>query len=125
MATAKILFVDDNDLYLTATAKLLSRRGYEVVPATRPSEALEIVKNSLPFDLVVSDITMPEMSGTDLIREIAHLSPGIARLLITGGKVDLAELPDGVAVLRKPISTEDMICAIEAVLDVQRFKIEH
>lgn len=116
MGTARILLVDDEELYLNATTLLLNRRGYDVVAAAEPSRALEIVRNSLPFDVVVSDIALPEMSGMHLVRKIAQLSPGIVRLLITGGQVDSAEIPDGVRVLRKPLSTNDLICAVEASL---------
>ena len=117
MALARILLVDDDEIYVNAMTRLMIRRGYEVVSATRPSQALEIVKNSPQFDVVVSDVTMPEMCGTELVREIAQLTPGTARILISGGKVDPAELPEGVPLLRKPLLTEELICAVQAILD--------
>jgi two-component system response regulator (stage 0 sporulation protein F) len=89
--------------------------GYEVLPANGPRQALEIVKNNSPVHLVLSDIELPEMKGTQLIREVARLSPQTAVLLMTGHiNVDV---PDSVRVLNKPFSSPDLISAVQAILN--------
>jgi CheY-like chemotaxis protein len=80
-----------------------------VLRAERARQALEIVRNSGPVDVVVSDIGMPEMQGTQLVREVADLSPRTESMLTTGGSIDPAEIPEGVPVLKKPFSIPDLI----------------
>lgn len=117
MATARVLVVDDDDLFLNATSRMLSRAGYEVLPANRPHQALEIIRKNPPIDLVISDVAMPEMRGTELVREIARIRPETARLLFTGGPTDPAEAPEGVPLLRKPLSHAELISAASAALE--------
>jgi len=114
MATARLLIVDDDVRVLNLVKLTLTLDGYEVLATDRPHEALEIVRNGPAVHLVLSDIEMPEMLGTQLIREIARLSPGTARVLMTGGIIESAQVPDGVQVLRKPFSIRDLISAVEA-----------
>jgi DNA-binding NtrC family response regulator len=116
LATARVVIVDDEELFLNATSRILSRAGYEVLPASRPHQALEIIRNA-PIDLVISDVVMPEMRGTELVRKIGRIRPGTARLLITGGLIDPAEVPEGVPLLRKPFSTAELISAASAALE--------
>jgi response regulator RpfG family c-di-GMP phosphodiesterase len=111
------LIVDDDELLLTAMSRLLTKAGYDVLSATAPRPALEIVRTTPLIDVLVSDIGMPEMPGTELVSEVARISPQTARLLITGGPVDLRNVPDGVPVLRKPVSTEELLAAVQDALD--------
>jgi len=117
VATARVLVVDDDDLFLNATSRMLSRAGYEVLPANRPHQALEIIRKNPQIDLVISDVVMPEMRGTELVREIARIRPETARLLYTGGPTDPAEAPEGVRLLRKPLSHAELISAASAALE--------
>ena|SRR5947209_8103934 len=116
MAAASVLVVDDDRLMLEVVSRMLLAEGYHVIRADGPGQALEIVKSARPVDLVVSDIRMPEMQGTQLVREIADLSPGTASMLMTGGILDPADLPTGVPVLRKPFSTAELLLVVEATL---------
>jgi DNA-binding NtrC family response regulator len=111
------LIVDDDELLLTAMSRVLTKAGFEVLSATAPRPALEIVRTTPPIDVLVSDIGMPEMPGTELVSEVARISPQTARLLITGGQVDLRNVPEGVPVLRKPVSTEALLAAVQEALD--------
>jgi DNA-binding NtrC family response regulator len=95
---------------------MLKREGYEVLSAERPRYALEIVATTSPVDLVVSDIVMPEMQGTQLVREVARLSPQIASVLMTGGVIS-ADLPIGVPVLKKPFTRQDLLSAVQEALE--------
>src|SRR5215469_14610660 len=78
MATARVLIVDDEPFQLNAFTKILSRSGYEAIAAGGALQALEIVRGRLPIDVVLSDVNMPGMPGTELIRAIGQLSPGSA-----------------------------------------------
>src|SRR5436853_480342 len=116
MAAARILVVDDDSLLLDVVIRMLCREGYAVLPAHRPQQALDLVRSSHPIDVVLADIRMPEMSGTQLVREMADLSPRTARVLMTAGIIDATDVPEGVPVLRKPFRTRDLLAAVEAAL---------
>jgi DNA-binding NtrC family response regulator len=116
MPATRVLVVDDDHAMRHAVSQLLHRAGYEVLPADGPLHALAIVKDDPPVHLVVSDNQMPEMSGTQLIREVAQLSPETAGVLMTGGFVNPADLPDGVIVMKKPFSTRDLLLVVQATL---------
>ena len=116
VGSATVLVVDDDYVFLDVVKRMLLREGYQVLPSACPSEALETVRKLGAVDVVLSDIIMPEMPGTELVREIGEVSPRIARVLMTAGHVDSANLPDGVPVLQKPFSRWDLICAVEAAL---------
>jgi DNA-binding NtrC family response regulator len=110
---AVVLVVDDEPLLLDVYTRILSREGYRVFPASGPTHALELIQRLPPIDVVVSDIKMPEMPGTDLVCEVALRSPNTACILMTAGIVDPTKVPRGVPLLRKPVLPRDLISAIE------------
>jgi DNA-binding NtrC family response regulator len=116
VAATRVLVVDDDAMMLASVSKMLSRQGYEVVPASGPRHALEIVGTPPPVQLILSDIAMPEMRGTRLLSEAFRLSPGTAGLLMTGDVARLPDAPEGVAVIRKPFSTTELILAVQSTL---------
>jgi len=84
----KILVIDDEELITKSLLKLLDTEGYDVAVARNGSEALARVKES-DFDLIISDVRMPEMDGIETIRQIrAYLKTidkkPIPEILITG-----------------------------------------
>lgn len=84
----KILVIDDEELVTESLKKLLNKAGYEVVVVNNGMRALESVKDN-NFDLIVSDIRMPDMNGIEIIKEIrCYLKekgkPSIPEILITG-----------------------------------------
>ena len=114
-AAARVLVVDDDAMMLAYVSRMLSRQGYEVLPADGPRQALEILRTPPPVQLILSDVEMPDMRGTQLVFEVLRLSPQTAGLLMTGG-VNLIDVPEGVAVLRKPFSTAELILAVQSTL---------
>jgi two-component system cell cycle sensor histidine kinase/response regulator CckA len=100
---------------LGAVSQMLMLRGYEVLSAARAHQALEIVSNGPSIHLIVADLLLPEMKGTQLIREVLRLSPHTACLLMTYG-IDAPGVPDGVALLRKPFSSQELFRVIQAAL---------
>ena len=81
----RILFVDDEELLLELGKDMLERLGYTVTTRSRSIEALEAFMNApAQFDLVVTDQTMPGMTGIDLSRRMLQIRPDIPIILCTG-----------------------------------------
>jgi two-component system response regulator CpxR len=78
-----ILCVDDNEQLLSIRKVILETRGYRVVTANSAREALEIFKAG-PVDLVLTDLVMPEVDGTELINKIKAISPQTPAILFSG-----------------------------------------
>ncbi len=80
-----ILFVDDEDNLVQLGKGMLSGLGYEVIGRTSSTEALELFRaRPNRFDLVITDMTMPNMTGIELVREIMRIRPGVPVVLCTG-----------------------------------------
>ena len=78
----KVLFVDDEPLLTRLGEHFLRRLGYEPATSTSPLLAIEMMRDS-PFDLVVTDLTMPELSGLELGRRLQTMSPSVRVILTT------------------------------------------
>jgi CheY-like chemotaxis protein len=78
-----ILCVDDNEQSLSVRKVMLETRGYRVVPCSDPLLALEAFRKG-GIDLVLTDLLMPNMDGSELIREIKALSPQTPAILFSG-----------------------------------------
>jgi CheY-like chemotaxis protein len=116
MPVARILVVDDEEVILALTCRMLILHGYEVLRASGSRQALEAVNNNHPIDLIVSDNQMPGVQGTDLINQIKQFSPQTACVLMTAGEIKPEHIPDGVPVLSKPFSIKCLISTVEAAL---------
>jgi PAS domain S-box-containing protein len=80
-----ILFVDDEETLAGLGKKMLERLGYRVTMKTSALEAIEAVnKQPEPFDLVVTDLTMPVMDGAKLGRELLQIQPHLPIIITTG-----------------------------------------
>gem|GEM_PF-1429158 len=81
----RVLVVDDDLHFGDMISTALDRAGYEVGVCGRPSEAIEVfAEQPLLWDVVVSDQTMPEMSGLEMIGRLKALNPGLRCILCTG-----------------------------------------
>jgi len=81
----RILFVDDEQILLDVGESMLEHLGYEVVTETSSIEALELFREQPErFDLVITDMTMPNMTGDKLARELMKIRPHIPIILCTG-----------------------------------------
>jgi DNA-binding response OmpR family regulator len=78
-----ILCVDDNEQSLSIRKVMLETRGYRVVCCTRAEDALEIFKTQV-VDLVLSDVVMPGMDGTELVARIKAVAPTVPTILFSG-----------------------------------------
>src|SRR5579862_170915 len=79
----RILFVDDEPNVLQGIARTL-RNEYDVTTAESAAAALEILNNSQPFAIVVSDLGMPGRDGISFLSEVHRVAPDTVRMLLTG-----------------------------------------
>ncbi len=79
----KIAVVDDEEVMRRLVTEVLKGEGYEVFPFSNALEALEQVKNE-NFDLILTDLKMPEMDGMDLIKSAHKVNPDIGAIFMTG-----------------------------------------
>ena len=118
----KILVVDDEENIIKITKRSLTRHGYLVDGVTDPNQAIEIVRQSpLEYDMVITDMTMPGMTGDSLAKKLMAIRPDLPVLLITGfsNKIDLkSSLPENVKkVLLKPVIKSDFLLTIRKLFD--------
>jgi PAS domain S-box-containing protein len=120
--TERILFVDDDEMLTHLGEQLLTKMGYQVTAMTDSAEALKMfAANAEHFNLVITDQTMPNLCGTDLIVELKKISPDIPTILYTGysSKVDEAEAKKmGInAFMMKPLDPVQLAQTVRRVLD--------
>ena len=120
--TEQILLVDDEEVIVTIERQMLERLGYQVTSRISSIEALEAFRTAPDkFDLVITDMAMPNMSGYKLSAELAKIRPGIPILLCTGFSEIMSEetaLSLGIkGFLMKPIIMRDLSQKIREVLD--------
>jgi CheY-like chemotaxis protein len=120
--TESVLLVDDEDSILKMGRQVLERLGYQVTSRTVSIEALEAFRaNPDKFDLVITDMTMPKMTGDKLAAELIRIRPGIPVLLCTGYSESLThEKIKSLGIkglLKKPIVIKDLAEKIREVLD--------
>jgi response regulator RpfG family c-di-GMP phosphodiesterase len=112
----RILCVDDEEKILSAIQRSL-RRNFDIITASSGKEALKLLGESEPFEVIVSDMRMPEMNGAMFLRQAARIQPQAVRILLTG----YADLDTVVAAvneghiyrfLGKPISGTNLLAAL-------------
>ncbi len=119
--TGCILFVDDEETLARLGQGMLQRLGYDVVAKTSSTKALEAFR-AMPerFDLVITDQTMPQMTGEMLVRELHRIRPDIPIILCTGfSHVMHAEKAQALGIeafLMKPVIARDLAVTIQQVL---------
>ena len=117
-AGERVLVVEDDPSMRRMAERILSRAGYFVVAAPGGHDALRRLEDN-EFDLLLTDVVMPEMSGPELARRAAARYPEL-RILMMSGYVDrpgVGPVQDGAALLEKPFRAEDLL---EKVRDVLR-----
>jgi PAS domain S-box-containing protein len=119
----RILVVEDEPALAKVMKLMLERLGYQVNSQTSSVEALETFRHQLhnnAFDLVITDMTMPSLTGADLAREILKLKPGLPIVLCTGfsEKINAQSAKEiGIqAVLMKPVKVKELAGTIRKVL---------
>ena len=124
----RILFVDDEQMILDMAEEMLRELGYDVVTKKSSVEALELFRADPDrFDLVITDMTMPKMTGDQLSRELMKVRPDIPIILCTGFNPKISEEKAkeiGIkAFAMKPLVGRDMANIVRKVLDAGRSKV--
>ena len=130
MAAGSILLVDDETKILSALGSALRTDGHEVVTTADPHEARRLFGQRL-FDVLVVDNLMPELTGLDLIRELAA-TPAAERpqvIMMTAhatieGAIEAMKL-GAFDYLQKPFEIDELLVVVNRALDHQRLRTEH
>lgn len=112
----RVMLVDDDELVLDSSQQIFRKLGYKVTAFKSSVAAMQAFKkNPYSFDLVFSDISMPEMDGIRLLKALREIRPEIAGILFTGylDAYKPGDL-DGFQVLSKPSSAAEISQAVEA-----------
>ena len=118
----RILLAEDEEAMRAYLSRALSNAGYRVETVDRGTEAIPLLESE-DFDLLLSDIVMPEMDGIELAQRCAEISPRTKVMFITGfAAVSLRasrEQPTA-KVLSKPCHLRDLVLEVERVFEEQR-----
>ena len=115
----RILLAEDDDDMRRFLTKALQNAGYDVISFDNGLSAYERLREE-PFTLLLTDIVMPEMAGTDLARRATDLDPDLKVMFITGfAAVALnpdSKAPKDAKVLSKPFHLRDLVNEVEKIL---------
>jgi len=119
---ARILLVDDEDLVRQLFEAVLELEQHEVTTASDGNGALAALANGT-FDVVVTDIVMPDKEGIEMIMEMRKMKPDLPIIAMSGGGrgsssdyLEMAALLGAKRTLAKPFSAQELLDAVSAVL---------
>ncbi len=120
MAGQKILVVDDEAILLKAVEFKLKKEGYSVDTASSGEEAIDKLKNGGEFDLIISDVMMPGLSGMELLKSVKENNAEMRVLLLTGLKtedtvIDAFDLGAD-DFMTKPFNPKELILRVKKLL---------
>jgi two-component system, cell cycle response regulator CpdR len=117
----RILLAEDDSVMREYLARALERAGYAVTAVDRGTEALPLILAD-SFDLLLTDIVMPEMDGIELAQKAAEIAPEMRVMFITGfAAVTLragAQMPQA-RVLSKPFHLRDLVLEVDRLFEVE------
>ena len=121
-----VLVVDDEDLVRKFVERVLREAGYQTATASDGPEAIEVAATLEQFDILVTDVMMPQMTGDELARRIRVSAPGVKVLYLTGFSDRLFKekvtLWADEAFLEKPCSVKGLLQAVSLLL-LGRFEL--
>ena len=124
----RLLVVDDDPNTLASLARAFRMAGYEVTVADSAARALDLVR-SQSFDLIFSDVVMPEKDGIALLGEMRSIGIGTPVVMISGqATLDMAVRATKLGALdflEKPLSTEKLLLTVENALKLKRLEEEN
>ncbi|MDH5527211.1 MAG: response regulator [Nitrospirota bacterium] len=119
---ARILIIDDEELARYAVRKILTGAGHDVTEAENGSNGLELQRKT-PFDLVITDIVMPEKEGIETIMDLKKEFPDTPIVAISGGGrlgptdyLNMSSQLGARQTLAKPFSRDDLLSAVDTCL---------
>ena len=123
-----ILIVDDEEIIRESLSFVLKKEGYSVQEAENGKIALEYIKDR-SFDLIITDIEMPEMKGIELLEHVTQISPETLVVIITAyGSIDtaIAALRKGaVDYILKPVEFDELLVKTRRLLAERRLQVEN
>jgi two-component system, sensor histidine kinase and response regulator len=127
-SAARLLIVDDEARNVTALMQTLGRQGYATSGAHSAAEALALLR-AQPFDLLLTDLMMPQTNGIELLRQALAIDPHIVGILMTGqGTIDTAveAMKSGAHdYILKPFNLTVILPVLERTLMTRRLRIEN
>jgi two-component system cell cycle response regulator CpdR len=117
----RILLADDDDAMRDFLARALARAGYGVESVDRGTAALAKIEAGERFDLLLTDIVMPEMDGIELAQKASVVDPNLRVMFITGfSAVTLraGQAMPNAKVLSKPFHLKDLVLEVDRMFDV-------
>jgi CheY-like chemotaxis protein len=120
----RILLVDDEEAIVKLERQMLERLGYRVTARYSSSEALKAFEmNPSAYDMVITDLSMPNMTGIQLARKMLALRPDLPIIICTGFSErfnqETANAMGVKGLLKKPVAKVDMANMIRKVLDAE------
>jgi len=119
-----ILVVEDDAALRRLFEQMLLRDGHEVTIAADGAKALKLIE-SASFDVVITDLIMPEMEGLSLLRELRHLKSPLKIIAMSGGGrgsatdyLEMAAMLGAAATLSKPFTHQQLTETVERVMKV-------
>jgi two-component system cell cycle sensor histidine kinase/response regulator CckA len=117
----RIVAVDDDAAVLQLVSEVLRRAGYDVYPASSARPAIELFEAEAGnFDLLLTDVVMPDLTGPVLAKKLRSEHPGLPVLFMSGyhdtQMVQRFTRGEGYSLLPKPFTAEGLLNAVKAIL---------
>lgn len=129
MTRGDILLVDDDPGFLTALTKTLAKQGYEVTSVASAASVVEEIENrEQPFDLVITDLSMPMINGLTVLAAIKIAFPRVAVIVITafGNEETQAKAmrQGAFAFVHKPLNNDEFLGLVEQAVTAESPRIK-
>jgi DNA-binding NtrC family response regulator len=121
MGKRKVLVIDDEQIVLDSVKKILTQEDYDVDAAISSRKGLDMAIKNI-YDIVLTDIRMPEIGGMRILRDIKRAKPSVPVVIITGyatvqSAVQAMKL-GATDYIEKPFTPEELLKAVESALEV-------
>ena len=121
---ATILVVDDEPAVLGLMCCVLQRAGHRVIPAHEATDALILIQDCPDIDLLICDVVMPGMPGTELAEWVRSKRPGVRVVLSSGYDMDLVKSERSWQFLPKPFSPGALLDTVKEALKRANAKVQ-
>jgi len=111
-----VLVVDYDAAMREMAARLLTLGGYSSVVAGSGAQALAVARTRSDIDAALIDVSLPDMNGFDLARELRRLAPAVRVAFMSGFTTDDFDRPVDAPVVAKPFTLEELTCGLQQAL---------
>jgi signal transduction histidine kinase len=112
-----LLIIDDEEVVRRSTQQLLRRMGYTVLDSADGADGLQTFEREEKLDLILLDLSMPHMSGEEVLAALKERDPDVKVLIMTGYGPDKGNIAGAAGIIRKPFTPEELDATIRQVLD--------